>query len=315
MVGALFSGLHPCCISYRDLVSLAKESAIIVWNEKSKTEHFVRRAEFEGKGEDFGFIFPSPSEPFRIEVVDEDLFREILKHRPFDKSMRGAASADGANRSGSWVEVLQDKTVGDYQVVVLKATDGKAMENWIKKNGHIYRKAMTPWFDYYAKKNWYFTAFKYKKQAEITPTRAVSISFKTEEPFYPYKMPSDTFPYGHYRELDLIVISNSEMSGRFTNGQTWDSKKLWTNVVKDGVSTIKTLLENKKSSMEVPNPFVITVFQNQSEMENYDFEYDLVFSNKTKSPWFYLAIIGVPLLLILLVSRTFLRNRIRSVAY
>ena len=226
LTSAFFANVaQTCCITYADLISLAKESAIIVWEPTQKVEHFIRRAEFSGKGKDFGFIFPSPSEPFRIEVVDETIFNELLQYEPQPMQLGcGMKSEPPASASSiGRVEILQDKTVGDFQVIVLKATDGKAMSDWIRKNGHKYRPAMTPWFDFYAKKKWYFTAFKYKGLGGETPTRAVSMSFKTEKPFYPYKMPSDTFPEGHDRPLDLFILSTSVLKGEFTNGKQWES--------------------------------------------------------------------------------------------
>ena len=49
----------PGCgaISYvGERVNIASESAVIVWDEATKTEHFIRRATFQSTAYDFGFV-------------------------------------------------------------------------------------------------------------------------------------------------------------------------------------------------------------------------------------------------------------------
>src|SRR5580692_3138180 len=48
-------------------VSIADETAIIVWDAATKTEHFIRRASFQTASKDFGFIVPTPSKPMLTE--------------------------------------------------------------------------------------------------------------------------------------------------------------------------------------------------------------------------------------------------------
>ena len=48
---------------------IAEESAVIVWEGATRTEHFVRRATFATTAADFGFLVPTPSKPELAEVV------------------------------------------------------------------------------------------------------------------------------------------------------------------------------------------------------------------------------------------------------
>ena len=57
-------------------VAVADESALIVWDEATKTEHFVRRARFEGTAYDFGFLVPTPTRP-QLAEADETLFDDL----------------------------------------------------------------------------------------------------------------------------------------------------------------------------------------------------------------------------------------------
>ena len=53
-----------------EVVRLASESAIIVWDAASKTQHFIRRARFETKARDFGFLVPTPTRQELAEASD-----------------------------------------------------------------------------------------------------------------------------------------------------------------------------------------------------------------------------------------------------
>ena len=57
------------------VVSVAEESAVIVWDEATKTEHFVRRATFRSAAKDFGFLVPTPSKPELAEASDDSFTR------------------------------------------------------------------------------------------------------------------------------------------------------------------------------------------------------------------------------------------------
>ena len=44
-------------------VAIASESALIIYDDKTQTEHFIRRGTFETKVPYFGFLVPTPSQP------------------------------------------------------------------------------------------------------------------------------------------------------------------------------------------------------------------------------------------------------------
>src|SRR5438132_1374886 len=52
-------------------VAVVTESALIIWDEKEKTQHFIRRAAFDTKVPYFGFLVPTPSQPELAEAPDE----------------------------------------------------------------------------------------------------------------------------------------------------------------------------------------------------------------------------------------------------
>jgi hypothetical protein len=275
-VGALAAIGGACCISYGSFVkTLTGEVAIIVWDKEKKVEHFIRQADFNGQAKDFGFILPVPSQPSEIAVIDEEAFGVLESHKPRPFSIGCSAGADAAAtaKSAGSVEVLSDQQIGDYRATVLRATDGQAMAAWLQANGHNMRPSMPPWLDYYAKKSWDFVAFKYNGAGTVH-SHAVRVSFSTDKPFYPYKMPTDTWEKDHHRILNLYVLSDQEAMGRYSNDQPWESHPEWTAHLDDyQTNRIAAMLANQEkqnATFTLPANLTITRFENVEEATNYD---------------------------------------------
>lgn len=263
----------PCCIAYRDRpVRLAKETAILVWDEENKIEHFMRRAEFSGAGGDFGFIFPSPTEPLRIEVANSGAFGLLESLHRMRKAMGSKASGGGfgGGRAGG-VEVLQQKEVGDYEVAVLRANNGNALGDWLKKYGFGMRPSIKLWLDHYAKQGWILSAFKYKGQKGAVPTSAVCISFRAKQPHYPYKMPFDTWPTGHFRPLDLFVVSQRALVGQNLRGSVWPANTSWVEPMEPHeIKRLGELMGGETGLVTLPKQLVVTRFSNTKNATDYD---------------------------------------------
>jgi hypothetical protein len=176
-----------------EFVSTTEEAALIVWDEKTKTEHFVRRANFTSSAYDFGFLVPTPTRP-HLDLADDDLFRDLsaltaakVEYRevvrevdkdfefgcaPKTAAMRaelaGSADKSPAARAGG-VEVLEQKKLGDYDTTVLRFRHGTAdtpesgataVTKWLAKHGYEASAAIKTWLERYVKDEWCITAFK-----------------------------------------------------------------------------------------------------------------------------------------------------------
>lgn len=176
--------VHGCGGAFRpgERVDVADETALIVWDEASKTEHFIRQATFVGSGYDFGFLVPTPSRP-QLEPADPDLFTELVKITEPKTEIRhesggltvgcgGAAlskkSVEGAAVPAGFV-VLEQKRVGDLDAAVLGFRDGAghtpeeaAFEvlGWLTRNQYAVRPELAEWIAQYARDKWVITAFK-----------------------------------------------------------------------------------------------------------------------------------------------------------
>lgn len=231
-------------------VRIASESAIIVWDEKSKKEHFIRRASFSTSAKDFGFLVPTPTKP-ELAEIDDGVFDaldwatrpkvEIREERSgvelgsaflLTRKSDTSAAAGGAK---SAVRVLDEQTVAGYDAVVLEADDPLALAKWLGDHGYDARPALDAWLAPYVAAKWKITAFKvatrgrpHREQPHSEPgagsktrlgTQAVRMSFETETPFFPYREPADQrepapsgAPPDAPRDLLVYVVAAQRLS-------------------------------------------------------------------------------------------------------
>src|SRR5262249_29339004 len=83
-------------------VQIASESAIIIWDAKSKTQHFIRRGSFTSESKDFGFLAPTPTEP-NLDDSSDEAFTTLAKltEPRVEKRQRPPASNSGGCGCGA----------------------------------------------------------------------------------------------------------------------------------------------------------------------------------------------------------------------
>jgi hypothetical protein len=207
---------------------IATESALIVWDEKAKTQHFIRRASFQTKVPYFGFLVPTPTQPRLAEAPDE-LFRLLEEWTKPEKKTKviyqepislGCPSGEHGGKKARDVQVLDRQHVAGYNAAVLKADDAKALREWLEKHGYDARPQLTEWLEPYIKAGWIITAFQIAKSDQDDDrlsTQAVRMSFQTDRPFFPYREPADLRGEegkGGRRLLRIFFIAEARMEGK-----------------------------------------------------------------------------------------------------
>jgi hypothetical protein len=272
----------PCATVYgKNPVALIDEKVIIVWDEDSQTQHFVRKATFKGEEEDFGFIVPTPSEPQVVDVSDSAF--PLLEYEFAPRgSVKPPFGGGGFGGSPSGVKVLQVKQVGDYKATVLKATDGAAMLGWLKDNDFDARPGLKDWLDYYAKQDWVFTALKYDrpKDSNESQTTALRLSFKTVQPVYPYRMPADSWRAVERQPMAIYFVATDRAQGQFAGGKgRWNSELVGQGYLRTGTArALATYL--KLSASDMPDNPYLTALKHLRTGTNWP---DVVFT-VTKAP-------------------------------
>lgn len=227
-------------------VAIAGEEALIVWDEATHTEHFVRRASFRTAARDFGFLVPTPTAPTlaaapdRIFATLEAQLRPAVRYeRPLEVEvsafclgmffLRGSAHDTVRVAAQQQVRVLGSQRVAGYDAVVLEADSASALADWLREKGYEQRPSLLEWLRPYVDAHWKITAFRIAAPDASAgaiagaglDTEAVRMSFRTERPFYPYREPSDQRAAGaesYARTLRVYVVSGERVDGALANG-------------------------------------------------------------------------------------------------
>lgn len=231
-------------------VDVVEESALIIWEPATKTQHFIRRATFQGRARDFGFIVPTPSVP-TLTRVDDGVFAHLgrktepqMVYRtekrldwtpvvliPF-LSLRHKGETTTAARAP--VEVLSTQKVAGYEAAILDATDATALSNWLASNGYATTPELAAWLQVYVDQRWIVSAFRIDKtQDDSAQTSAVRMSFTTDRPFFPYREPASqregpSVP----RVLKVWFVGPERVAGR-VGESAWPGQMFWSDAVRD----------------------------------------------------------------------------------
>ena len=274
-------------------IDIASESAIIVWDEKTHTEHFVRRAKFNTDQEDFGFLVPTPAQPV-LTAVNNGIFdvlddacrpRNVTKrpciYLPFSilfypclSYLGGTASAPLAKVPT--VTILSEGRVGVYEATVIQADNTNVLARWLKVHGYVSRPAVKDWLRSYVRRHWVITAFKVAQKDEEhgTPTlNAVDMSFHTSKPFYPYSEPRDmaaiSLEQGP-RVLRVFVISTERMDGALDGSAfTWPGAPVLAGALRNSDSVLGISQHQLADALHLPPSMLppnawITAFEDHS---------------------------------------------------
>ncbi len=240
-------------------VQTVEESAIIVWDAARKTQHFIRRATFDTKTRDFGFLVPTPTTPTLAEAKDSAFthLEALMKPEVRDHVEAGyywtswlfpglfekeeILTASGVETGA--VEVVSAQRVAGYDAVVLKADDAAALVRWLRSHGYTARPTLTQWLRPYVAAQWRITAFKVAKKEKDNPqvaSSAVRMSFHTERPFFPYSEPADQRDPAKAgdspRSLRVLVLGTERMDGGMSaaasaNPGPWPGRVAWSNAL------------------------------------------------------------------------------------
>jgi hypothetical protein len=212
-------------------VAIADQEVLITWNAKTHREHFIRTARFDGEvGADFGFLVPTPTQP-KLAEVSQDLFRSLpaalqpayrnrnsyypdltpLVLMPFMPDFRGARGKTVAPA----VRVLETAHVAGFDAVVLEADAAAPLAEWLKSHQFEVRPAVTEWIKPYIERHWKVTAFRFTGgKGEKVGTKAIDLAFTTDEPIFPYRVPTDLLaPAGKGSLLRVYYVGDEPVDG------------------------------------------------------------------------------------------------------
>jgi hypothetical protein len=225
---------------------LTVEQVLLVWDEETGTEDFIREARFDRADQAFGFVVPTPTKPEVAAVAHApfDALRKAYPFEPPDAPTGGAGigavgKGAGAGAAPPPVVVLSEQRIGSFTAFTLSATDAGAFDRWLEENGFAMTPEAKPWLAHYVALKFFFVAFRYEPKDDAgaaTPgmtSETVRIRFHTPNPYYPYMEPI----HPHFgaepskeRMLTGWLVTRKPMlpvAARTRNGYRW--ARPWTN--------------------------------------------------------------------------------------
>jgi len=171
------------------------QKAIILYRDGR--EDLILQVKYTGPVDEFGWIVPVPGKP-AVEKASMKCFYELSE---FVQREGRSGRGKGLGDQGPGVEVIELKTVGDYDVAVLAATDAKALAGWLARHRFKWPAGRRDVLDHYVKKKWYFVAAKVHLARAKTDTalakrlrsgelHPLKMTFDTAECVYPLKISS-----------------------------------------------------------------------------------------------------------------------------
>ncbi len=245
-------------------VTVRGEEALIVWDETTHTEHFIRRALFDKAPANFGFLVPTPGKPELAEVKAPIFDRLYELYKLVERGdtlgmMRGVGDGDG-------VRVVERKKVAGLDATVLQATDAGALGDWLAAHHYPSSPALKAWLAPYVAKSWYVTAFKLAG-GKRAPGVSVRMTFAADAPIYPYSEP----PGGKARPFRVSVVAPTRMAPTL-GGKPWTAPVRFARPLK--ASSLGKLLAGVLPGA-APQAAWVTTFDERRSVRGAD---DLVFT-------------------------------------
>ncbi len=219
--------IQACGMAYPAGASaaLTEEDALILWQPESQTQTLIRRSYFQSDQRQLGFLVPTPTRP-TVGTAPDDLFGTLVQQiQPPVKNewilslvqafllpqFIGAQGSGVKSPDPEQVKVLEQRQVGPYQVSVLQASQADALQQWLQEHHYPFRPALRDWLATYVQAGWFLTVFQVNQSPQgQMALPAVSLSFQTERPFYPYTEPADS-PAQDDRKRRLFLLSPQPM--------------------------------------------------------------------------------------------------------
>ncbi len=282
-----------CCPAPRSgqQVVNADQSVLMIWDAATGTQHFIRQASFKSRGDDFGFIVPSPSRP-ELAEADPAAFAQLAKitapeviRRPAPRRPGGGCNmgCDAAPKSAAGaappaaVRVLDQKVVAGYQATVLEADTAAAFTGWLKANDFAYSPEVAAWAEPYVAQKWKFTALKVAPAAPVEDTpagtdpvagrvtaKALRMTFATKTPLFPYREPDPTAQAKslatNSRVLRVYFVAEARYAGALGGTAPWSGRTAWAGPV-TAADRAKLLATLKLPAATGPAAFHLTEFE------------------------------------------------------
>lgn len=183
-----------------------QQKAIIHWRDGKLV--MVLQVKYKGATSNFGWVIPVPGKP-KVDVIApaESPFEEITEYCDNRAGLLDDEEDVWGDDDDAWggddaegVEVIEEKTVGVYDVAVLAAEDPEQLAEWLKKHGFAFPEKRAEVLKHYTEKEWFYVATritrtelgkrKTKNQLRNGELQPIRLTFDSKQMVYPLKISS-----------------------------------------------------------------------------------------------------------------------------
>ena len=96
----------------------------------------------------------------------------------------------------------------------------RSLAKWLKENNYDSPSDFEEWIGPYIEQGWFLSAFKYDAGGERSDVKSVRISFVTNKPVFPYRVPKSQFSDNRRKSmLEVFLIGPGAGSGKLGIGE------------------------------------------------------------------------------------------------
>jgi len=183
-------------------ISEPEQKAVIFFH--AGMEELVLSVRYDGASEDFAWLVPTPGVP-SVEESDTNLFWLMSEITPTPAGYGWEYLNErhkGQMMDSAGVDVIDELTVGAFDLTVLRADDAGDLRSWLEERGFAYDEEAEEVLADYIERDWCFTAMRINpsfqdpdsgyieyelSEGVIDPLR---FTFETPEPVYPLRISS-----------------------------------------------------------------------------------------------------------------------------
>jgi hypothetical protein len=182
-----------------DHAAVADETALVRYQGTpgggtAGTEDIVMSLRLSTSPSSAAWFLPVPAKP-TFALANVDLFNALAEvTAPRIEVVGGGHHGDGAANAGAApsVTLLEQRTVGPYQVATLAASDGNALHDWLSQHGYQLPATLAGAVQPYADAGWEYVAVRFDPAAgqqglgtQLPPLR---VTFTSSQLVYPMRL-------------------------------------------------------------------------------------------------------------------------------
>jgi hypothetical protein len=193
-------------------IGMTGERGVVVFDGLKNNEQMAIDFQLDGTSASTALVVPTPVKAdisqIKKQVVDD--VASLVKP-PSPSETPGSIGAAAAKSDNS-VQVLERKTVGNFEIAVLKTNSYKDLFDWTKSNGfYLEAEAENP-VRTYIDKGFILNVIKLKKDADISDINPLKFTFNTKTIFYPLMEIKDSRDSQKDKSLELYLLTDGAIT-------------------------------------------------------------------------------------------------------